>query len=519
MKNKVKILSLAISCLLLLGVAFGITSFAADDAAEPTVSIAKKTLSYEGAIRILYAVDSENLSAGDSVKIVFSYNEFAAPTGKLVESNYAYVNGVEGSKTLDGKTYDVICSNGFAPALMNKPVYAIPVVVNSNNEVVASGEMHKFSIFEYCTTRFAQTPTADQYELYTAMLEYGASVQEALITNDDVKAVVDAYGYADAYYVVNATVKVDGAVAATEKLCYRDANATINPKKTYNGKIFAGFENANGEKVGSYGATTASSWNYYDTTLAIGNNDLTLNYKTAGNIQSWTDADGNDLTLNGSGLTHPGSEHSAVTFDKGSDSILSMDVINGELVLDAPKVSSWRPLEFVNKNATAGAVGKTYVFETDLKIVDDPATAGTDNVLMQFGFNKRADYGATEETFVLFALNRTSSTKYKLQTLDKTGGDWANLATGLEFGKYYNLRIEYKIESIGSTSTTPANSTAKGTVNVYIDGELVSTFTATGFYDGIPNGTFAGVGMLDRAYKGVSSHNYYFDNTYIATED
>lgn len=517
MKNKVKILSLAISCLLLLGVAFGITSFAADDAAEPTVSIAKKTLSYEGAIRILYAVDSENLSAGDSVKIVFSYNEFAAPTGKLVESNYAYVNGVEGSKTLDGKTYDVICSNGFAPALMNKPVYAIPVVVNSNNEVVASGEMHKFSIFEYCTTRFAQTPTADQYELYTSMLEYGASVQEALITNDDVKAVVDAYGYADAYYVVNATVKVDGAVAATEKLCYRDANATINPKKTYNGKIFAGFENANGEKVGSYGAITASSWNYYDTTLAIGNNDLTLNYKTAGNIQSWTDASGNDLTLKGSGLFYPDSNSSFVV-DNTSETLPWADVSDGVFAFGSTNTSAWRPFQIYNKGTAAGAKGKTYVFETDMNIDWKNNPTGSDKNIVQFSFTANQWYGDGDH-FALFAINCTSATEYKLQILDYTAGSWANLVTGLNFNKSYNLRIEYEIESLGTTSTTPANSSAKGKVNVYIDGELKASVTATGYLDGKSNKNFYGVGFLDRGYKGAGTHTVYFDNTYLATED
>ena len=517
MKKTTKIITIVLSCLLLIGVMVGISVSAAEDT---TVSIYKKSLSYEGEIKITYALDVQNLGEGEILKVAFSYEEKTAPVGNIADAGYVAVKGVEGNLAMNGKNYPVVYSIGFEPAMMNKPVYATPVVVDANDNVVASGECEKFSIFQYCTERFSGSYTDDQYELYTALLGYGASVQEALITDARVKEVVDTYGYADAYYVVNATVKVDGAVAGTETVCYREADVTLTPEKTYNGKMFAGFEDAEGKALTMYGADkTASTWNYYDTTLAIGENSFTYNYKTTGTVQTWTDANGADLTLNGSGLTHPGSEHSAVTFDKDSDTILSMDVVNGEFVLDAPKSSSWRPLEFINKNATAGAVGKTYVFETDLKIVDDTATAGSDNVLLQFGFNKRADYGATEETFVLFALNRTSSTEYKLQTLDKTGGDWANLYTGLKFGKYYNIRIEYKIESVGNTSTTPANSTAKGAVSIYIDGQLVNTFTATGFYDGIPNGTFAGIGLLDRAYKGVSSHTYYFDNTYIATED
>ena len=516
MKKTTKIITIVLSCLLLIGVMVGISVSAAEDT---TIAIAKKSVSYEGAVRITYALDVKNLNGG-IIKVAFSDEEMAAPQGKLDELGYDFIGGVETYYDIGGVTYPVVCSDGFAPALFTKPVYATPVVVDADGNVVAYGATELFSIFQYCTERFSGSFTADQYELYTALLRYGASVQEALVGSPAyTQAELDKYGYADAYYVVNATVKVDGAAVATETLCYREADVTLNPAKTYNGKMFAGFADAEGNAIGAYGADkTASSWNYCNATLEIGANNFTYNYKTAGALQTWTDANGNDLILGGKNLTHPGSEHSAVTFDKGSDTILSMDVVDGEFVLDAPKTSTWRPLEFVNKNNTKGTVGGTYVFETDLKIVDDYSTAGTDGNLILFGFNKRADYGVNEETFALFGISRTSSTNYKLQTLDKTGGDWANLYLGLEFGKYYNIRIEYKIESIGTTSTTPANSTAKGVVSLYIDGELVKTFTATGYYNNVPNGTFAGVGMLDRAYKGVSDHTYYFDNTYIATE-
>ena len=517
MKKNIKIFAIILSCLLLIGI-IGVTSFADG---ETTVSIYKRIISYEGAIKIAYAVDAENLAEGDEIKIAFTFNEEkGAPEGKLDATDFAYVNGVTKNYEVDGNTYPTVFSNGFAPANLTKTVYAIPLVVNASGEVVASGEKVEFSVFRYCTERFSADPTDDQIELYTSLLDYGAAVQEALLASGAYEqSELDKYGWADAYYVAKITNKIDGAVDSVSYERFRESEITLNPAKSYKDKMFAGFEDANGEALAMYGTEkTASSWNYYDVTLPIGETAFTYNYKTAGKLETWTDAEGNDLTLNGAGLTHPGSEHSAVTFDKSSDTILSMDVVDGEFVLDAPKVSSWRPLEFLNKNTTKGAVGDTYVFETDLKIVDDFSTAGSDSVLMQFGFNKRADYGATEESFVLFALNRTSGTTYKLQTLDKTGGEWANLATGLSFGKYYNIRIEYKITSIGTTSTTPANSTATGDVTVYIDGELVAAFTATGFYDNIPNGTFAGIGILDRAYKGVSDHTYYFDNTYIATE-
>ena len=178
MKKNVKIITVVLSCLLLIGAVIGISVSAAEDT---NVAIAKKSLSYEGAVRILYAIDAENVNAGDKVKMLFSYEEITAPTGILNESDYAYVNSVEGYEEINGKTYPIICSKGFAPVEMTKPVYAMPVVVDAANAIVATGASEKFSIFEYCTTRFSASPTADQFELYTNLLKFGAAAQEVLL--------------------------------------------------------------------------------------------------------------------------------------------------------------------------------------------------------------------------------------------------------------------------------------------------------------------------------------------------
>lgn len=518
MKNTVKIITLVISCLLLIGGIIGIGVSAED---TPSVEIYKKIISYEGAVRIAYAVDASELSDGAEIKIAFSYDEnVTAPKGKLNAEDFAYVNGASAVYEIGGKSYPTVFSNGFAPVNMTKNIYAIPLIVDAGGNVLASGEVCDFSIFRYCTERFSASPSADQLELYTALLNYGAAVQEALLESGTyAQSELDKYGWADAYYVAKITNLVDGAFDSVSYECFRESDVTLNAEKSYKDRIFDGFLDADGNELKAYGADTASSWNYYNTTLALGENKFTYKY-AGGKVYTWSDANGNDITLAGNGYTHPGADHAAVVFDKNSDTILSMDVVDGELTIGAPKSSSWRPLELINKNSKTGAVGKTYVFETDIMIEDDYSTAGTDKNLLQFGFNKRVDYGATEETFALFAITRNSSTSYILQYLDKTiTGGWGTLATGFEFGKYYNLRIEYEITSIGTTSTIPENSSATGTVSVFIDGKLATTVNVTGYYDSIPNATFAGVGLLDRAYKGVSTHRYYFDNTYISTED
>ena len=69
MKKYTKILTLALSCLILLCCTLAI-AVSADT--EPSVSIVRKNISYDDAPRILYAVDAKNVNDGDSVKILFS---------------------------------------------------------------------------------------------------------------------------------------------------------------------------------------------------------------------------------------------------------------------------------------------------------------------------------------------------------------------------------------------------------------------------------------------------------------
>ena len=523
MKNKFKIITVILSCLLLIGAAVGI--FVSAEGTDPSVSIYKKSVNYDGALGIHYAIDA-NLAEGQQVKVLFSYDEIAVPTGAIDESAYEKVGTIAANDeiTINNVTYPLVYSPGIAPVDMTKPIYALPVIVDASNNVVATGDLDKFSIFDYCMERFSGTSTPDQYQLYKALLAYGASAQEVMLESGlYTEEQLNEYGYADAYYIVNATIKVDGEVASTEKVCYREADVTIEAPKTYGGTIFAGFENADGEKVGAYGNNTASSWNYYDTTLKIGQNSFTYNY-AGGNVQTWTDANGNDLTLT-SKHTAPYATGSNLAFNEVIEGRKSLYVNNGELVLATPEFASrtdshWRPIEIVNQNERTGEAGKTYVFETDLQIDFAPENQLSQTVLADFGMTSRTDYGSNETFFLFLTFNRTSTTQFKIQSMDSTKGDWSNLITGLNFGEKYNLRIEYKINSIGTCGSS-TESTARGTVSIYINGELKTTYEATGYSGNTSasNSQFGGVGLLSWDYKATGAHTWYFDNTYIATED
>ena len=61
-KRFMKVITLILSCLLLIGAAVGITVAAEDNA--PAVSIEKKNVAYEGAIQLVYLVTANNLPEG-----------------------------------------------------------------------------------------------------------------------------------------------------------------------------------------------------------------------------------------------------------------------------------------------------------------------------------------------------------------------------------------------------------------------------------------------------------------------
>ena len=191
-KTNVKIISLAVSMLLLVGAVIGISAFADT---SPTVEIAQKNISYEGAVKTLYAVKTANAD-GYTVQVNF-YDTDPAAEGAVP----AYTKGVGGQITVGEEPLDVVFSKGFSPEMLRKSIFAVPTLVDANGAVVATGAAVEYSPYIYAMNRFSQSATADQLSLYTALLDYGAAVQRVLCTADEVTA---NGGYADEYYDITA---------------------------------------------------------------------------------------------------------------------------------------------------------------------------------------------------------------------------------------------------------------------------------------------------------------------------
>ena len=221
MKKSTKIITLVLSCLLLIGAVVGVTALASEN--EPTVVIEGQNISYEGAVRVAYYVKAENL--GDySVKMLVSEAPFAIPANVNEPGAGVAVTDVTDTVTIDGRgEYMLGYSEGVVPKELRVDIYAVAVIVDADGKIITRSNKKLYSPYTYAMNRFSQEPSEDQLNLYTALLNYGAAVQQVLMTPDEVAA---AGGYADEYFVVNHNVIVDGV---TEKatITYRglDVNA------------------------------------------------------------------------------------------------------------------------------------------------------------------------------------------------------------------------------------------------------------------------------------------------------
>ena len=229
--------------LLLVGAVIGISVSAAEN--DPTVEITAKNISYEGAVKTLYIVETANAD-GLTVQVNF-YDTDPAKGGALL-----YTKGVGGQITLGETECDVVFSNGFAPNELRNSIFVVPTLVDANGAVVATGATVEYSPYIYAMNRFNKAATADQLALYTALLDYGAAVQRVLNTPDEVKALG---GYADEYYEIDAKYTIAHDMSTKYKLkAGTFSKASIDAGKIYAGDTydvfgFAAWANAEGDII------------------------------------------------------------------------------------------------------------------------------------------------------------------------------------------------------------------------------------------------------------------------------
>ena len=504
MKKTTKIITLILSAILLIGCAIGISVSAEETA--PTVSVAYKNIAYEGAVKVLYAVDAQGLADGQTVQMYF-YD--AEPTE---ESTPAYVKEEYTAEALEigGVTYKAFFSEGIAPKNMRKAIWAVPVIVDGDT-VVAKGEAAAYSIYTYGINMLSKTPTAEQKELYTALLDYGASVQRLLLGTDDYTEddLAAAGGYADEYCGVKINTLVDGELKESNILGYYSAGDLVNidAAKLYDGALFNGFTDTNGTKVEAYDGAVLSTW-HKNSVIArnAGVTEINYNYTTSIEYEDYEEASSaqNNYTL--SSVT---ASITTVEGDNGTGSALDVTKAVG-------KSGTINYFMYVN-NATK------YVFDTDIKWMGGAVARTSDNYFGRMGFKSTASansgsaVSANNYNFIYCTPTCTTAGEpfYVSSNHGCTSANPGYIKATLQTDVWHNLRMEYVPTGFTTTGEgDEAVTTYSGTEYFYVDGVLVNTVNHTTTYD---NTDFYSFTIALRAAN-MDAH-FQLDNTYVYAEN
>ena len=177
MKNsklaKVLLITLSLAVMIM---AMGVIA-SAQETDDLSVSILAKNVSYSETVQVLFAVDDTNAGENEVEVLYYLEDPIANPSaqayvGKTYEKGY----------TEGGVNYPAFFTAGFPAKNIGDKVYARAHIVGT--EVYS--EVVRYSVVEYLLERlYLDTPTADQKDLYTDLLSYGASAQKVLINGND----------------------------------------------------------------------------------------------------------------------------------------------------------------------------------------------------------------------------------------------------------------------------------------------------------------------------------------------
>lgn len=151
------------------------------ETSAPELTIVSHNISYSDYIYLMVAVNVNNIdSSVNSVKLLFWDSE---QTEYLIDTaNYTSLH--KGSTTVNGKYCLIYYSNGIAAKEMADDIYMRAYV--EIDGVAYYSEVTKYSVVQYVEDRInSGNYTEQQYNLYKAMLEYGAAAQIVLNYNTD----------------------------------------------------------------------------------------------------------------------------------------------------------------------------------------------------------------------------------------------------------------------------------------------------------------------------------------------
>ena len=507
MKNtkSAKIITLVLSCLLLVSAAVGIAVSAEE---TPTVEIKAKNLSYEGAIKILYAVDAQNVPEGAEVKMYF-YNENG---GELAYEKAAHTEDI----TINNVTYKTFFSDGIAPKSMRTPLYAKAVVADAEGAILAESAVAEYSIWQYATNRFSSSPSEDQLVLYTAMLDYGASVQKMLVESEKMTEadVIDAGGWIDAYCGIRQDTVYNGETAVTGDVTFyrKGEEIALSADNMYGTDgVFADITDSEGNSL-----TTGAYPKAAVKTTKAGVTVYSANYDVTG----YTFTTFDDLCIDGS-------ENDVNILYKGATGYTAQNafgtyVVNATFGNDADAEATGYQRVVADSTAPSNNV---YLVGSNgaspynaLAYALDHPVEYADKYVMQFDLNwiGRTDTNGDIPTYFRIENRAISDTNDLALLYIKDSGTESDTFTfnGVTLNKNQKYTIRFEI--------TPINR-AYYDMDMYVDGVLakaspnVSPATYTSSASGASNDVKSFIGM--RFFNRVATdYSYEVDNVYVGVE-
>ena len=503
MKRTSKLLVLLLSLSLLLGAIVGL-SVTASAEEGPTAEIKGKNMSYTGAPQVMYYLKVEGLTEeeiGDRVKLLVSDKSINVAKGDTIPDDVS-VKIHRGTLTVAATDYAIFFSDAIAPAELRKSIYAVPVILDAEDatKIEYAGTPSEYSPYTYAINRFSQSPTPDQKTLYKALLDYGAAVQDVLLTDDEITA---NGGWADAYYKVRLDTYVDGRLleegeAPAEGMRPSEVLTAANKLNEQNVQgVFAGFTLNDAETF-----VYDENESFVNLTLncssipEFGNQVIRVNYSTkAGAFDHYTNFN-KDYQYNGS------TYQTSLTGVDGAYAILNDNTGNKSLRLGSTNVNGGggavKNMNFIN--------GDVYVIDTDFTFdTNFKYSSGGDKWPLKLFLVSEAaannNYEFVNFTFAPMAGENTEG----LYTIREKGE--------FKLGKQYNLRIEYipgtnckvYIDGVEFFNSTEAPKTSdhqfKGIAVSFRGANMLSSVNTT-------VGNITATMDFDNTYMGALSKNY-----------
>lgn len=460
-----KLLALLLSCLLIIST-FGTLAVFADESAEeelppaeevvptPTVSIKYKNIAYEGAVKLVFYVESADLAAGQTVKLALSDApiDTADLSGATVYLPKGKITVGQGDEAV---AYDAFATDEIAPAKLRASVYAVALVVDAEGAIVAESAALEYSVFQYCMDRYALNPTTEQQNLYQALLDFGASVQTVLGYTDE--TIDEVGGWANAYFGVKVNTVIDDAVIDTNNYYFTADEIgdvkTIGITKFYNSASgVARFSSVTADR----GFNVVANPSSIDVTVKgkVGFCSCNLLYTGGGTVSSFVVG----KTPTFSGMTFPGTAQAAApTNDADGNGIPDgrYSIAVSEIVKDAGGNDVENVfVRFVDDNdvnsspfswSVSPVAGKTtYILEFDFRW--NYANTLRDNSPQVLYYN---DIGAMDNNALASFECTSDGTQLKMNGTTMKSGEW------------HNVQYVYTL-----------NDNGRYDISVYIDGQL-----------------------------------------------